>query len=247
MTSPAPGSSDDAVVGPTARSARLAARPGKARVTRPQLSEEVAAHLRELIMSGTIRPGEFIRLEEIAEELGVSITPVREALLTLRGEDMVELEPRRGYVVAPLSRQDIEDLFRLQADIAGEIAARAAAAITPADLAELGRLQESLVAAVGSVRVEEIEHLEFEFHRIINRAAKSRKLSWFLHAATRYTPARFYSSDPGWRTAMLTDHRSLLSALAERDADAVRGEMIRHFTDGAERLTKHLDERGLWA
>lgn len=221
-------------------------RPAKTRVGRPQLSEEVAAHLRDLIMSGEIRPGEFIRLEEVAEELGVSITPVREALLTLRGEDMVELEPRRGYVVAPLTRQDVNDLFRLQADIAGELAARATTSITAPDLARLDELQEALVHAVGSGRLDEIEQLEFEFHRIINRAAAARKLSWFLHAATRYTPARFYSSDEGWRTEMLSDHRSLLAAFGERDADAVRGEMVRHFTDGAERLTKHLDEIGLW-
>jgi DNA-binding GntR family transcriptional regulator len=144
------------------------------------------------------------------------------------------------------SRQDVDDLFRLQADIAGEIAARASAVITPADLAELDELQAELVTAVGVGRVEDIEHLEFEFHRLINRAADARKLSWFLHAATRYTPARFYSSDQGWCTAMLTDHRSLLDALGRRDADEVRGEMVRHFTDGAERLTEHLDEIGLW-
>ena len=99
---------------------------------RPQLSDEVAAHLRGLIMSGRMRPGERVRLEEMAEQLGVSITPVREALLTLRGEDMVELEPRRGYVVAPLSKQDILDVFTLQGDIAGELAARAASRLTGA-------------------------------------------------------------------------------------------------------------------
>jgi DNA-binding GntR family transcriptional regulator len=252
MTRPAVQSRDDGAADQAdpqparPRPARGAIRAPKTRPRRPQLSEEVAAHLRDLIMSGEIRPGEFIRLEEVAEELGVSITPVREALLTLRGEDMVELEPRRGYVVAPLSRQDVNDLFRLQADIAGELAARAAASISPADLADLADLQQGLVAAVEATRVDDIEHLEFEFHRIVNRAAAARKLSWFLHAATRYTPARFYSSDAGWRTAMLSDHKCLLKALGERDADAVRGEMVRHFTDGAERLIDHLDEIGFW-
>nr|MDT0663888.1 GntR family transcriptional regulator [Micromonospora sp. DSM 115978] len=86
-----------------------AARTGRALERRPQLAEEVAAHLRDMIMSGQVWPGEFIRLDDVAKDLGVSVTTVREALLTLRGEDMVELEPRRGYVVAPLSRQDIKD------------------------------------------------------------------------------------------------------------------------------------------
>ena len=71
---------------------------------REQLSDEVASHLRAGIMSGALRPGTFIRLDETAAELGVSITPVREALRTLRGEGMVQLEPHRGHVVVPLTR-----------------------------------------------------------------------------------------------------------------------------------------------
>src|SRR3954469_1843887 len=181
----------------TAPAVRGARRP---RIARRQLADEVAGHLRDSIMAGHLRPGDFIRLEEIAAELGVSITPVREALLTLRGEDMVELVPRRGYVVAPLSRQDVRDLFTLQADIAGELAARATARITAEELAELAELQGELDDAVAAVRLDDIEHWEFEFHRIVNRAADARKLSWFLHTVTRYTPARFYSGDEGWRT-----------------------------------------------
>ncbi|MFZ0831898.1 MAG: GntR family transcriptional regulator, partial [Mycobacterium sp.] len=80
-------------------------------VRREQLSDEVAAHLRAAIMGGSLRPGTFIRLDETAGQLGVSITPVREALRTLRGEGMVVLEPHRGHVVAPLSRRDVEDIF----------------------------------------------------------------------------------------------------------------------------------------
>jgi DNA-binding GntR family transcriptional regulator len=210
---------------------------------RPQLADEVAAHLRTLIMSGRLRPGERVRLEEVADQLGVSITPVREALLTLRGEDMVELEPRRGYVVAPLSKQDILDVFTLQGDIAGELAARAAARVTSEHLTNLSTVDRKLARARKS---EELESLEFEFHRTINRLAGARKLSWLLHAATRYTPARFLSSDPGWRATMRTDHKALLAAFAAGDPDAARAAMRRHFSDGADRLVKHLDDLGIW-
>lgn len=210
---------------------------------RPQLAEEVATHLRALIMSGRLRPGERVRLEEVADQLGVSITPVREALLTLRGEDMVELEPRRGYVVAPLSKQDIVDVFTLQGDIAGELAARATARLTPAHLAELSTVHTRLAKAR---RPADIEALEFEFHRTVNRLAGARKLSWLLHAATRYTPARFLSSDPGWRATMRTDHEALLAAFAAGDPAAARAVMNRHFSDGADRLVKHLDDLGIW-
>ena len=216
-------------------------------IGRPRLSEEVASYLRDEIMSGELRPGQFIRLEDVAEVLGVSITPVREALLTLSGEDMVQLEARRGYVVAPLSRQDVDDLFRLQADLAGELAVRAAAVITDDELDELGEVQHALIKAVRANRPDDIERLESEFHRIINAAASARKLSWFLRAATHYTPARFYAEDQGWRGAMLDDHRELLEAMARRDPAAVRSRMGRHFIDGAQRLIHHLDEIDFWA
>jgi DNA-binding GntR family transcriptional regulator len=214
---------------------------------RPQLSDEVAGHLRSQIMSGRMRPGERIRLEEVAEQLGVSITPVREALLTLRGEGMVELEPRRGYVVAPMSRQDILDVFTLQGDIAGELAARVAAKITTGELTELSALDRKLGSATRGRRVAELERLEYEFHRAVNLIADARKLSWFLRTATRYTPSRFLSSDPGWRAAMRTDHEALLLAFDAGDTAAARASMSRHFTDGADRLVKHLDDLGLWS
>jgi DNA-binding FadR family transcriptional regulator len=67
-----------------------------------------------------------------------------------------------------------------------------------------------------------------------------------LHAATRYTPTRFLSSDPGWRATMRSDHAALLAAFAAADPEAARAAMSRHFSDGAGRLVKHLDDLGIW-
>ena len=78
---------------------------------RRQLPEQVAGYVRELIISGVVRPGEFLRVERIAEEMGVSNTPVREGLLALRSEGFVQFVPRRGFVVAPFTRDDVQDLF----------------------------------------------------------------------------------------------------------------------------------------
>src|SRR5690606_36713204 len=78
---------------------------------RRHLGDEVAAYERELIMSGQVGHGEFLRLERIADDLGISVTPVREALLSLRGEGFVTLEPRRWFMPASLTLQDVQDLF----------------------------------------------------------------------------------------------------------------------------------------
>jgi DNA-binding GntR family transcriptional regulator len=82
---------------------------GARRRTRVPVSDEVAAHVRAQIMGGSLQPAEFV--EEVADDLSVSATPVREGLHALRGEGFLDLEPRRGFVVALLSLEDVEDLF----------------------------------------------------------------------------------------------------------------------------------------
>lgn len=232
------------MVPPAARS--TSSRSGGNLRRRPQLSDDVAVHVRNLIMSGGVRPGDFIRLDETAAELGVSVTPVREALLTLRGEGLVELVPHRGYVVAPLSRDDVNDVFWLQARIAEELAVRAVDRIDDAVAAELTEINDRLRRAVELDDAARIEELEFTFHRVLNRLAGARKLSWFLLGATRYTPAHFYSSDREWGDEAVASHTRLVAALLARDRTAVAAETRAHFEDGAKRLVRHLESVGIW-
>ncbi len=216
-------------------------------VRREQLSDEVAGRLRAEIMSGTLRPGTFIRLDETAAQLGVSITPVREALRTLRGEGMVQLEPHRGHVVLPLSRADIADIFWLQATIAKELAASAAERITDAEIDELEALNGELALAVERRDPDEVAAAEFAFHRAFNHATGRIKLAWFLLHVARYLPPLIYATDPQWGAAAVTNHRELISALRRRDAASVVRLTCSQFTDGAARLTARLDEIGLWS
>lgn len=214
---------------------------------RPQLSEEVAGHLRNLIMSGAIRPGEFIRMDETAVELEVSVTPVREALLTLRGEGMVNLAPHRGYVVADLTRQDVQDIFWLQGILAVELAVRIAATITPSQLDQLTELNENLRTCVAAARASDITAAEFEFHRVHNRIANDGKLAWFLLNATRYTPHELYANDPQWGQVAYDSHVKLIDAYRRGDRDEVIEQTRRQFTDGAQRLMEHLESIDLWS
>lgn len=210
------------------------------RAERRPLSEEVASHVRSLIMSGTLRAGQFVRLDRIAEELEVSATPVREALQALRGEGFLTFEPRRGFMVAPLTPDDVEDLFLVQADIAGELAARAALAATPEWTDELRRLQGLLAQAMADGRPEDVVECNRQVHRHINLHAHAPKLAWMLSVAVRYVPEPFFLKIDGWSQASLHDHDDVLRALEAGDAEGARQAMREHILHAGRLLATHL-------
>lgn len=213
---------------------------------RPQLSEEVADHVRTLIMSGEIRPGDFIRLDETAATLGVSVTPVREALLTLRGEGLVDLVPRRGYLVSPMSRQDIEDIFWLQAELSKRIVDRAITRYDDAAIEAHARLIDDFEAASAAGHADGVVHAQYAIHRSINRVSRSDKLSRFLSNAARYMPYRLYAEDPEWRAGALVDHRRMLQALRDKDLETAHDVVDGEFANGARLLVAHLERAGVW-
>ena len=214
---------------------------------RQQLPDEVATYVRELIMSGRVRPGEFLRMEPIAEAVGVSNTPVREGLLALSNEGFVELVPRRGFMVAAVSRQDVRDLFWAQAQFASELAARAAKKITPQRLEKLEALNAEFDRAVATGDQAGITDLGHRFHREINLAADSRRLSLLLGAVVKHLPNRFYASIEGHLGSTRNDHADLIDALRGRNTRKARSITERHILDGADGVIKMLEERGLWA
>ncbi|ALL74469.1 hypothetical protein AD006_02445 [Pseudonocardia sp. EC080610-09] len=223
--------------------------PGRA----PQLPDRIALVLRDRILSGELRPGTFLRMDRIAAELGVSHTPVREALQSLRAEDMVLAVPRRGFVVAELTRGDVADLFEVQADLTGTLAARAAEQLGPADLDGLrtlaGRVTELCGRMPHDAGPEDLEPLvsaEHRLHAEINRLASSRKLAWLVGRSSHYLPAHFYTGSPAWRTGALRAHTELLDALGAADPEAARSAMRRHVLDGRDLLLAHLDTIGMW-
>ncbi|MEP9382944.1 GntR family transcriptional regulator [Nocardioides sp. KR10-350] len=211
------------------------------------MGEQAAAFIRGMIMSGRLRGGEFVRLERMVEELGISATPVREALLALRGEGFVQLVPRRGFVVVPLTREDIRDLFLVQADLAGELAARAARKMTPALVEQIERLQQELEEAARGGDPEAIEVANHRFHRAINLTAESPKLGWFLTIAVRYAPRHFYASIHGWQEASVADHHAIVDAMRSKSASKARTAMRKHVLHAGELLVGHLEETGFWA
>jgi DNA-binding GntR family transcriptional regulator len=212
---------------------------------RPQLSDDVARYVRQRIFEGTYGAGEYVRLEQVAGELGISVTPVREALLQLRAEGLLIQQPRRGFMVVPVTGRDIADVSGVQAHIGGELAARAANKMTDEHLSELKTIQAHLEDAYTRDDHEGAVRLNHEFHRAINVAADSPKLSQMMSQITRYAPESVFPTVAGWPAQSIKDHRRVLAALEQRDAERARAAMSKHFMAGVAPLIDHLTQHGV--
>ncbi|WP_259143777.1 GntR family transcriptional regulator [Tsukamurella ocularis] len=221
--------------------------PTRGRPKRRQLPDEVAIYVREQIMSGIMRPGDFLRMEPIAEAVGVSITPVREGLLTLRSEGFVTLVPRRGFQVAKFTRQDVRDLLWTQGRLAGELAARTAKKATPELVERLRAINAATMDAAAAGNTERMADLGHSFHREINVAADSDRLARVLAGVVNHLPTQFYASIETHVEATRLQHCEILDAVEARDAKNARKIMETHLVDSADHVIAMLEEAGLWA
>lgn len=214
---------------------------------RPQLAEDVARYVRRRIFDGTYAAGEYVRLDQLAVKLGVSVTPVREALFQLRAEGLLVQQPRRGFMVLPVTERDLTDIANVQAHVGGELAARAAQNITDEQLRVLTAIQDELEEAYTRDDEDRAVRLNHEFHRAINVAADSPKLAQVMSQITRYAPESVFPTISGWPARSTEHHRRVLAALADRDPDGARAAMSEHLAAGAGPLIEHLKEHGVIA
>lgn len=217
--------------------------PGRA--ARSQLRDDAALYIREQIAVGHAAPGSHLPLEQLAATIGMSVTPVREALLLLAQDGIVVQEPNRGFRVAPIRRRDIADTYLVYSRVAGELAARAAACITGAEVAHLRELDERM-RELGDDEHERIEEGNYALHDVIYDAARSPRLTWFIVASARFVPRRVWADVPGWLEWNRTAHVRVIEALERRDADAARAAMEAHALAAADLLIAHFDANALW-
>jgi DNA-binding GntR family transcriptional regulator len=204
------------------------------------LSDEVASHIRRLIITSEYGPDEFIRAVPLAKQLGVSPTPVREALMALWQQGFLEQLPRRGFRVVPITNEDLHDLFEILTFLSGELAARAATHLTDADLTHLEEMRSRLASLEGGVTPDEIDALDYKFHDLINGAGGSPKYHWFVQLLYHYVPHAYFAS-PEYRLRSNAGHRQLMDALLSRDPKAARAAMEAHMAGAGRRL---LEARG---
>jgi len=181
--------------------------------------------LRSLIFSGALPPGSDHLEAELAERLGISRTPVREALMRLEDQGLVMLRPRRGARIVGLSAKDMNDIYEVLTAIESAAAARAAArSLDPADLAPMRRAIADMDNALASGDLETWAEADDAFHQGLLAASGNDR---FAETAARY-------SDQVRRARMVTlrlrppparsneDHRAVLDAIERGDSDSAR-------------------------
>ncbi|ACY23341.1 regulatory protein GntR HTH [Gordonia bronchialis DSM 43247] len=208
------------------------------------LKQRAAQEIRRRIFAGEMRPGSKVDQDAIAADLGISKLPVREALIALDGEGIIQVAPRRGAFVAELSREDVRDHYWMFGLISGIAAERAVAHLTENDIAALDDLATAMESeASGTSR----DGLNNEFHRIINRAAGSRRLLAELKLLSNAIPDGFYDEHPEWIADAMRDHREIVDVLRSRSAGMVRTLIEGHFLRAGNQAVTVLAERGFWS
>jgi DNA-binding GntR family transcriptional regulator len=193
-----------------------------------------ASRLRAMITSGELPPGARLREVQLCEQLGVSRTPLREALRTLAAEGLVVPLPNRSMVVAEFNAPDIEHLYRVFGAIEGLAGELACQRVTEAELAEMGRLLGRMMELHDREERAEYLRINQQIHRmVIDIAANPVLLSVWQSLAPQVERARAMPNLDRTRwTAALMEHFKMFAALAARDAPLLRRLASEHFLNG---------------
>ena len=193
---------------------------GSLRVARSGLHEQAAERLREMIVQGELAPGSPLVEVELSDALGISRTPLREALKLLAQQGLVELRANRSPCVRPLRAGEVRELFEALAGIERLAAELAAQRITEPELRRLHDLQRDIEAEHKAGRIDAYSAANRAIHRTIVEAARNAALSE-IHAAllTRAEQVRVYALrlDDRWEQS-IAEHRAILDALEARSA-----------------------------
>ncbi|MGE5471957.1 MAG: GntR family transcriptional regulator [Bacteroidota bacterium] len=213
------------------------------RIAPTALYQEVAERLRQRIFAHELTPGTWIDEQKLAEEYGISRTPLREALKVLASEGLVELKPRRGCYVTEISRQDLDDIFPLIALLEGRCAAEAVGRAKAGDIAVLRTIHDRLEAAARDGRIDAFFEANQEFHRQIQELAGNRWLLTVIQdLRTVLKLSRLHSlSLEGRLQQSLDEHRLIMAALESGEAGRAEKTMHDHLLSGREALTKIQD------
>jgi DNA-binding GntR family transcriptional regulator len=227
---------------PIPAAASAVAAPGRPR--KGDLHGNALSVLRSMIVSGTLAPGQRLNERELCEQIGVSRTPVREALKALTQEGLLEAVPNRSPVVATLDPRQIRELAEVVAGIEALAGELAATRMTDSQVAELGILHYTMLKHRAAGELPGYFEANKAFHRRIVEYAGNETLLWVWDLlALRVDRARYASNlwPERWQEAA-TEHGQILAKLVARDAKGTAAALRLHVETGLSVVVSSLEE-----
>ena len=211
-------------------------------IVRRSLHDEVASRVRDMIIEGALAPGARIYEEQLAKTLGVSRTPMREALKTLASEGLIELAAARGAVVKRFSPKDVRDMLDVLAVLESFAARLACEAASDEQIAEMRALHDRMTGFFKARNRLEYYKLNQEFHSgVLRLSGNAALLSAHLAIQSRLKRIRYIgNSEPRkWNDAM-SEHEEMIRRLEARDAEGLAAILALHMEHTWERVKEIL-------
>ena len=211
------------------------------------LREIVFESLREAIINGVLKPGERLMEVQLAEEMGVSRTPVREAIRKLELEGFVIMVARKGAYVAGISMKDVADVFEIRAALEGLAASLAAERITDEEKEEMERLLVRKAACVEAGDYDSLTEIDTQFHELLYKASRNERLMQIIsNLREQINRFRMVSlAFPGRGREALEEHKKMAEAIAERNAALAQALAQEHIENAENALLEAMQKTGV--
>ncbi len=209
------------------------------------LREVVFQTLRQAILKGELKPGERLMEVALAERLGVSRTPIREAMRKLELEGLVVMVPRKGAQVASITEKDLTDVLEVRITLENFAIEKACSRMTEEEMDRLWLASKQFEKAIQEGDLVRIAEADQSFHEIIYQASDNARLIQVLNNMREqiYRYRLEYLKDEMSREKLLNEHRSLTNAIRSRDAEAAQKVSFQHLENQRRAIIRSIRER----
>ena len=208
---------------------------------RDTLHLRVCNLLREAILKGDFKPGDRLKQADLADAMGVSRMPIREAFQKLEAEGLIKLEPHKGAVVKSIQVEDIEEIYALRAKLEKMAVYQSVENLTEDDHKQLSTLVEQMET---SADVDEFIRYNIEFHRLLMKRCSWERLNSFISTLWNGLPQQTPHILKGQKDTSNVEHRSILNAVLNKDKETAANLVSNHISRTGNMLVKRLKEEG---
>lgn len=199
-------------------------------IIRAPLHVQVAERLRLMIDSGDLEPGARLNEIELCNTMGISRTPLREAIRSLATEGLVELQPNRGASVSVVSREDVSEILPIMAALEGLGGRLAAVRMTEVKIAQVRKVHNEMVSHYQNREVAEYFETNRLIHKLVTEGSGNQTLVDTVNSlSAKVQRARFSAqmTEESW-TKAVSEHEEMITALEAKDPERLEGILIQH-------------------